>query len=223
MSTTIEPTVGRIVYFFEAMPHTQGAHAGLFIRGPLAAIVTAVWSKNHVNIAVLNENGTGPVGLTSVRLLQPGETRPTTTGIWCEWMPYQIGQAQKLAGSQFTAAELAARAMSAVNLGGQAINSITPAVMQNKCETAAPRPKPIIVSANSDPNCGIRINFHECGGNAVHTGISMDRLAKLLGYLHSVTGSEIVVRGKGAILAALLDILAVNGVRARPATAGDPE
>jgi hypothetical protein len=85
----IKPTVGRIVWFYPAsnedkMPYDKGQ--------PLAAIVTKVWSDTMVNLAVFDANGIRH-GRTSVPLRQPGPTHPDN--YYCEWMPYQIGQAAK--------------------------------------------------------------------------------------------------------------------------------
>lgn len=76
----ISPTVGRVVLFH---PESGKTHA---------AIVTYVWSDHMVNLAAFNENGEG-YPATSVTLAQPEDT--TTTSRYCEWMPYQKGQAAK--------------------------------------------------------------------------------------------------------------------------------
>lgn len=80
----IKPTVGRVVWYwpgFLPMP-TQ----------PLAAIVAYVHSDTLVNLAVFDANGV-PSSQTSVHLWQGEGQRPTN--FFCEWMPYQIGQAAK--------------------------------------------------------------------------------------------------------------------------------
>lgn len=90
----ITPTVGRIVYYYEAKASTGLAGAPtVVITGPLAATVTAVHGETCVNVAVNNADGAGAFGRTSIRLLQPGEHRPEL-GQWVEWMPYQIKQAE---------------------------------------------------------------------------------------------------------------------------------
>lgn len=93
MSKIIEPTVGRIVYYFEAKEGSsnQGTPT-ITVEGPLAAIITRVWSTNYVNIHAHNSCSGGAFHLNSLRLVQPGEARPAL-GEWCEWMPYQIEQA----------------------------------------------------------------------------------------------------------------------------------
>lgn len=78
----IKPTVGRVVWFYyEAEQMTQ-----------YAAIVTAVHSDTCVNLCVFDING-GTHGVMSVFLRQ--ENEPVPAGPYCEWMPYQIGQAKR--------------------------------------------------------------------------------------------------------------------------------
>ena len=79
----IEPTVGRIVWFFTPAS----------IGDPQAAIVTRVWSNTMVNLCVFNFDG-NISSVTSVDLLQD-DTKPSGQSRWCEWMPYQKGQAAK--------------------------------------------------------------------------------------------------------------------------------
>ncbi len=82
----IKPTIGRVVWFYKAV-------AGQSHKGPLAAIVTKVHFDTMVNLAVFNEDGVSH-GETSVILKQdPQEFDPACN--FCEWMPYQVGQAAK--------------------------------------------------------------------------------------------------------------------------------
>lgn len=94
MSKIIKPTVGRIVYFYEAKSGPYDNGPTVKVTGPLAARVTAVHGDTCINVAIDNANGSGSFGRTSIRLLHPGEHRPTL-GEWCEWMPYQIEQANQ--------------------------------------------------------------------------------------------------------------------------------
>jgi hypothetical protein len=80
----IKPTVGRVVWYYPN-GHQEGAE-------PLSAQVAKVWSDTCVNIGYLLESGS-PANATSVLLYQGEGPRPTTP--FCEWMPYQIGQAKK--------------------------------------------------------------------------------------------------------------------------------
>jgi len=83
----IEPTVGRIVLFWRHGKAQVDAS-----EQPEAAIIAHVWSDSCVNLAVFDPNGiTGNV--TSVPLIQDGEGKPHW--FFCEWMPYQKGQAAK--------------------------------------------------------------------------------------------------------------------------------
>lgn len=80
----IQPTVGRIVWFRRS-------------KGPVllcAAIVAHAWNDRLVNLAVFDENGVAH-SRTSVLLLQDDDPVPDS-GSYCEWMPFQKGQAAKL-------------------------------------------------------------------------------------------------------------------------------
>lgn len=81
----IKPTVGRIVLFDDNQTASRKQ----------AAIVTDVHSDICINVCVFPSYGS-PVSVTSVRLIQDGEEPPKTgEGRFCEWMPYQKGQAAK--------------------------------------------------------------------------------------------------------------------------------
>lgn len=85
---SIMPSIGRIVWFWDyGAPHTA-RHAQ-----PEAAMVTYVHGERMVNLSVFSANGEAR-GVTSVELCQPGDSRPGAGG-FCEWMPYQIAQAEK--------------------------------------------------------------------------------------------------------------------------------
>mgnify|MGYP001100203627 CR=1 FL=1 len=87
--SVIKPTVGRIVLF------TPDKNDPLTRNGnePLAAIVACVHSDSCVNLGVIDAQGNN-VSRTSVPLIQDGDPKPST-GYYCEWMPYQLGQAAK--------------------------------------------------------------------------------------------------------------------------------
>ena len=95
----IQPTIGRIVYFFQKM-----TGLGVPDVGPLAAIITHVWTDRMVNLCVFNSNG-GSKGHASVTLRQPEDDVPGSPD-WCEWMPYQVKKpmgsesGEKAAGEQ---------------------------------------------------------------------------------------------------------------------------
>lgn len=83
----ITPTVGRVVWFYRYLP-SQGH------KGPLAAMVAQVHGDRLVNLMVVNADGTTRP-YTNIQLMQQedGLERPTLD--YCEWMPYQVGQAAK--------------------------------------------------------------------------------------------------------------------------------
>lgn len=78
----IKPTVGRVVWYRPEGPD-----------GPTqAALVAFVHSDSMVNLAVFDNNGCHS-SRTSVPLVHDGA--PIPVGSYCEWMPYQKGQAAK--------------------------------------------------------------------------------------------------------------------------------
>ena len=78
----IKPTIGRVVWFW---PYSREA-----ITQPLAALIAWVHSDAVVNLAIFDVNGQA-TNRTSVPLYQGEGDRPASD--FCEWMPYQIGQA----------------------------------------------------------------------------------------------------------------------------------
>jgi hypothetical protein len=83
----IKPTVGRVVWFW---PSTM--REGDDTKQPFAATVAYVHSDRMVNLSVVDHNGR-QYGISSVPLRQPEDESPD--GMFCEWMPYQQGQAAK--------------------------------------------------------------------------------------------------------------------------------
>jgi hypothetical protein len=80
----ISPTIGRVVWFRAGGVPTD--------RQALAALVCYVHSDTCVNLAIFDENGVAS-HKTSCTLYQGDGDVPT--GDYCEWMPYQHGQAKK--------------------------------------------------------------------------------------------------------------------------------
>lgn len=78
----IKPTIGRVVWFWPSYAVAQ----------PYAALIAFVHSDAQVNLAVFDGRGVGE-GLDYVILYQGIGERPS--GRFCEWMPYQQGQAAK--------------------------------------------------------------------------------------------------------------------------------
>lgn len=82
----ITPTVGRVVWYWPT---------GRVEGQPQVALIAHVWSDTCVNLAIFDDNGVPyPKPPTSVLLVQDGNERPNG-GHFCEWMPYQKGQAAK--------------------------------------------------------------------------------------------------------------------------------
>lgn len=86
----IKPTIGRVVWFH---PSSNGADSSFAPAAICAAIVAHVHSDVLVNLAVFDANGVSH-SKTSVKLVQDNEKAPDS-GYYCEWMPFQKGQAAK--------------------------------------------------------------------------------------------------------------------------------
>lgn len=87
----ITPVPGRIVWYHpDTHDTTLMATNG---TQPLAATVVAVWSDTMINVQVLDANAVA-WKRTSVALWQ-GEGEPPYGSRFCEWMPYQLGQAKR--------------------------------------------------------------------------------------------------------------------------------
>lgn len=98
----IKPTIGRVVWFH---PASNASDPG-FAPAPIcAAIVAYVHSDNCVNLGVFDGNGVSH-SKTSVRLIQDTDEAPEG-GYYCEWMPYQKGQAAKTEAAEAAAGKAA--------------------------------------------------------------------------------------------------------------------
>lgn len=86
----IKPTVGRIVWY---TPSQNDKERIAYNDQPLAAIVVYVHQDGLVKLAVFDANGDHHTR-GFVPLLQDDDARPED-GFYCEWMPYQKGQAAK--------------------------------------------------------------------------------------------------------------------------------
>lgn len=91
----IKPSIGRVVWYQpnDADAEALGAIAFGARSEPLAADIAHVHSDIMVNLMVIDPNG-NPHSRTSVRLVQTDEM-PLVGESFCEWMPYQVGQAKK--------------------------------------------------------------------------------------------------------------------------------
>lgn len=86
MTNVIKPTIGRIVWFWGG-----GAEEKAQSCQPLPAIVNYVHGDECVGLTVFGSGGS--IEMPSVFLRQPGVDDPSHR--FCEWMPYQVGQARK--------------------------------------------------------------------------------------------------------------------------------
>src|SRR5687768_11982283 len=87
----IKPTVGRIVLFHPAPLYAEEGIPTI-TSAPLAALVVHVHGDGLLILTVFDSMG-GTHARTYVTLIQAGEDAPE--GEYCEWMPYQLGQAAK--------------------------------------------------------------------------------------------------------------------------------
>ncbi len=87
----IEPTVGRVVWY---RPPSNSARPGFtaYPDQPCAATVAYVHNSSFVNLSVTDHTGRQHA-ITSVPLVQAHEPKPEY-GFYCEWMPFQVGQAR---------------------------------------------------------------------------------------------------------------------------------
>jgi hypothetical protein len=89
----IKPTIGRKVWFRPAAVSTlNGKAVNHFIPDqPFDATIVCVWGDRMVNLLVVDHGGETHA-VRSVTLRQEGDNQPG--GMYCEWMPYQTGQAR---------------------------------------------------------------------------------------------------------------------------------
>ena len=95
MGAMIKPTIGRVVWYHPASvaPVIQ----------PQAALIAWVWSDSCVNLAVFDADGVAS-NKTSVLLWDSGSDVNRPSQDYCEWMPYQQGQAAKAEAAEKQAA-----------------------------------------------------------------------------------------------------------------------
>ena len=91
----IEPTPGRVVWFFPKKQTCPGEYPGDGV--PLAAIVAFCHEPpksghQFLNLALFEKSGM-ICPRRNVPLMQEGD--PVPDGEFCAWMPYQVGQAKK--------------------------------------------------------------------------------------------------------------------------------
>lgn len=101
-SKVITPTVGRKVWYRPSASDLTGPVPMAASRAPdaqpLDATVIAVWGDRMINVLVTDSAGK-QFPVLSCDLLQSGDephkqADGSTCGRYCEWMPYQLGQAK---------------------------------------------------------------------------------------------------------------------------------
>jgi hypothetical protein len=123
----ITPTPGRIVWYY------PGAGDKMMRLGtdPLAAMIAGVHSDTLVNLAVFGADGSNYC-CEKILLLQDGGPPAQVGEAYCEWMPYQKGQAAKT------------EALQAAQLVMQPAPSIVPAQVEPPAPApAAAQPEPV--------------------------------------------------------------------------------
>lgn len=88
----IIPTIGRRVWFWPARNAGQAGFISHDAGTPMDAGVVYVWGDRMVNLDVTDHAGNHHA-FTSVTLAQPVD-EPPQDGRYCQWMPYQVGQAK---------------------------------------------------------------------------------------------------------------------------------
>lgn len=101
--STIKPTIGRKVYFYDPAPdpHAPGVVPKRYDeKQPFDATVIYVWGDTCVNLRVTDHAGNSWVR-TSVPLRDPAEGDQHGVEYVATWMPFQVGQARN-AGAAVT-------------------------------------------------------------------------------------------------------------------------
>ncbi len=92
---TINPTIGRKVYFFEPAEPIEPT-TRYDDKVPFDATIVYVWSKSTVNLRVTDHAG-NVFTRTSVPLRDPGPMDRHGQEYVATWMPFQVGQAKQSA------------------------------------------------------------------------------------------------------------------------------
>lgn len=103
----ITPTVGRIVWYrAKLLDHCHPKESP-----EQAAIILRVFNDRRVNLIVFGHDG-AIMPMTDVPLVQQDDEAPFDRS-YCEWMPYQKGQAARTEAAEKSAIELGATARAA--------------------------------------------------------------------------------------------------------------
>lgn len=93
--STIVPTIGRKVYFYDQAPERSSAQMQRYDdKQPMDATVIYVWGPTCVNLRVTDHAGVTHTR-TSVPLRDPSDIDCHGVEYFATWMPYQVGQAKK--------------------------------------------------------------------------------------------------------------------------------
>jgi len=98
-TTTIKPTIGRIVWFYPAANTATSGFVHPDEGQPLAGIVAKVNEDGTLMLGVFDADGAPVIRLGPVPLIQEGQDVPEG-GHYATWMPYQIVQAKKADGER---------------------------------------------------------------------------------------------------------------------------
>lgn len=93
--SSIAPTIGRKVYFYDQAPERTAARMQRYSdTQPFDATVIYVWGPNCVNLQIIDHSGVTHTR-TSVPLRDPVDGDAHGKEYYATWMPYQVGQAKK--------------------------------------------------------------------------------------------------------------------------------
>jgi hypothetical protein len=93
----IKPTIGRMVWYWPDGRKRPTTYQ------PLSAQIAFVHNDQIINIGYLDENGRAH-NATGVWLAQDGGVEADESTPYCEWMPYQKGQAARTEAAEAKAA-----------------------------------------------------------------------------------------------------------------------
>lgn len=93
--SSITPTIGRKVYFYDQSPDRTSAHMQRYSDDqPFDATVIYVWGPTCVNLRVTDHSGITHTR-SSVPLRDPADGDAHGKEYVATWMSYQVGQAKK--------------------------------------------------------------------------------------------------------------------------------
>jgi hypothetical protein len=90
----IKPTVGRVMWYHPGDYANDLDLVQYDKAQPMAAHVAYVWNDHMVNLLVIDHKGAAHQR-KSVPIVQEGSPYTVGRSPYCEWMPYQKGQAAK--------------------------------------------------------------------------------------------------------------------------------